>query len=380
MLDGKQVACRQFPPGKKGGPEWRAAKAWEEEQLQFALLRKEEQKERVQTLSDFEKLLAWGEEYLTHSQRIMSKQTYMEKRAVMRGFFAFCRSEGIADLENISSVHAYRFLSTLADKKGCKVANKTRKNLIAAWNWGVDFIAGFPHLLPPFRKVKPFPVEKGQRYVPPEEDVIKVLQQAQGQDLVFLLTLYFTGARRGEVFRLVWNDVSLEDGKIRLTDNKARTGEKRVRWLEMHPELIKALSWWKEARPCNVDNVFMQTHNNGAMGRPYRARLHFMHTLCRRAGVKPFGFHAIRHKAAAIAFVSKGLNAAQVLMGHYRATTTDIYVRSAGLYAPQGMILEALGNSSIGQAVGGLLEKGMPRKEDASEAFCNQNHVAGMIQ
>jgi hypothetical protein len=96
--------------------------------------------------------------------------------------------------------------------------------------------------------------------------------------------------------------------------------------------------------------------------------------------VKPFGFHAIRHKSAAIAFVSKGLNAAQVLMGHYRATTTDIYVRSAGLYAPQGMILEALGNSGIGQAIGGLLEREMPRKETASEAFCNQNHVTNMIQ
>jgi integrase len=380
VLDGKQVACRQFPPGKKGGPEWRAAKEWEEEQLKIALTRKEQEQESLQTLSALEKLLAWGEEYLAHAQRTMSRQTYVEKRTVMKGFFAFCRSEGIENLESVSKGKAYKFLSALADKKGGKVANKTRKNLIAAWNWGGDFVEGFPQTLPPFRKVKAFPVEKGQRYVPPEEDVIKVLQQARGQDLVFLLTMYFTGARRGEVFRLTWKDVSLNDGKIRLTDNKARTGEKRVRWLEMHPELVKALSWWKEARPCMVNNVFMQTHNDSSLGLPYRARLHFMDTLCRRAGVKPFGFHAIRHKSAAIAFVSKGLNAAQVLMGHYRATTTDIYVRSAGLYAPQGMILEALGNSGIGQAIGGLLEREMPRKAEAPEAFCNQNHVTNMAQ
>ena len=378
VVDGKQVACRQFPPGKKGGPEWRAAKEWEEEQLKIALAQKE--MERTATPSALEMLLAWGENYLAHAKRTMARQTCVEKQTVMKGFFAFCRMEGIEDLGNLTKARALKHLSTLADNKGGKVANKARKNLIAAWNWGVDFVEGFPQAVPPFRQVKPFPVEKRQRYVPPEEDVIKVLQEARGQDLVFLLTLYYTGARRGEVFRLAWDDVSLDEGKIRLTDNKARTGEKRVRWLDMHPELVKALSWWKEARPCKVDNVFMQTQSDSNKGQPYRARLHFMDTLCSRAGVKPFGFHAIRHKSAAIAFVSKGLNAAQILMGHARATTTDIYVRSAGLYAPQNMILEALGNSGIGQAIGGLLEREMPRQPESAEAFCNQNHVTKAVQ
>ena len=377
IVDGKQIACRMFPPGKKGGPEWRAAKEWEEEQLRIALAQKE--MERTATPSALEMLLAWGESYLAHAKRTMARQTCVEKQTVMKGFFAFCRSEGIEDLESLSKAKALKHLSCLADEKGGKVANKARKNLIAAWNWGVDFVEGFPQVVPPFRQVKPFPVEKGQRYVPPEEDMIKVMQEAHGQDLVFLLTLYYTGARRGEVFRLIWEDVNLDEGKIRLTDNKARTGEKRVRWLDMHPELIKALSWWKEARPCKVDNVFMQTQSDSNMGQPYRARLHFMDTLCRKAEVKPFGFHAIRHKSAAIAFVSKGLNAAQILMGHARATTTDIYVRSAGLYAPQDMILEALGNSGIGQAIGGLLEREMPRMAEPSEAFCNQNHVTNTV-
>ena len=85
-------------------------------------------------------------------------------------------------------------------------------------------------------------------------------------------------------------------------------------------------------------------------------------------------------KSAAITFMSQGLNAEQILMGHARATTTDIYVRSAGLYASQGMILEALGNSSIGQAIGGLLEREMPRKLRTSEAFCNQSRVTSTVQ
>ena len=37
VLDGRQSACKMFPPGKKFGPQWRAAKKWEEEQLAKAL-------------------------------------------------------------------------------------------------------------------------------------------------------------------------------------------------------------------------------------------------------------------------------------------------------------------------------------------------------
>jgi hypothetical protein len=105
-----------------------------------------------------------------------------------------------------------------------------------------------------------------------------------------------------------------------------------------------------------------------------------MGVLCSRAGVKPFGFHSLRHKSAAITFVFGGLRATQELMGHYRATTTDIYVRSAGLYADHGVIPDALGHSGIGKAVPGLLEKEMPREEQTPEAFCTQEHVHSVLQ
>lgn len=109
----------------------------------------------------------------------------------------------------------------------------------------------------------------------------------------------------------------------------------------------------------------MQTHCDGVLGEPFRQKRHFMHALCKRAGVKPFGLHALRHKSAAITFVTSGLNAAQVLMGHYRATTTDRYVRSAGLYTDHSAIMAALGGSGIGQAVGSLLENKFPHEHVA---------------
>lgn len=393
VINGRQIACRMFPPGKKGGPEWRAAKEWEEAKTQEA----RQAMEAPQTLTGLERLLAWGEAYLSHVERTMSRQTHVEKGTVMKAFFTFCRQEGINSPESVTGPGIYRYLAAVADARGANVANKHRKNLMAAWNWGVDFVDGFPQVVCPARKIRPFPADKKERYVPPEEDVIKVLNAAKGQDLVMLLAMYFTGGRRGEILGLSWEkDIRLDTGKIRLTDNKGGGGAKRSRWLDMHPELIKALMWWQDARPCKVDNVFMQIHCNEHLGKPFTQRRHFMEDLCARAGVKPFGFHAIRHKAAAITFVEGGLNAAQALMGHYRATTTDIYVRSAGLYANQDVILDALGKNRIGQTAATLMdnvttdeapqqlywlqrEKETPHEPVTHGAFCTPDPVHNTV-
>ncbi|MCL2458945.1 MAG: tyrosine-type recombinase/integrase, partial [Desulfobulbus sp.] len=157
-------------------------------------------------------------------------------------------------------------------------------------------------------------------------------------------------------------------------------GQQRERWLPMHPELARALAWWCDVRPARPANVFMQVQNDTATVEPFTKRLHFMRTLCALAGVKPFGFHAVRHTAASVVFVGGGLAAAQDLMSHQRATTTDIYVRAAGLYANQGAITDALGQSRIGQAAAGLLEKTMPQEMKAPEAFCTPDHVHDLVQ
>jgi integrase len=252
VLNGRQIACKMFPPGKKGGPEWRAAKQWEEEQTLLAQAGKK-------TLTGLERLLAWGDGYLDHVERTMGKSSFVEKTTHMQSFFGFCRENGINSPEEVTTGMAHAFISSIYEQKSAElvnppevvinwkrrkrggkkgepgsVANKYRKNLLAAWNWGVDFVEGFPKALwPPFAKVKEYPVEQQERYVPPEEDVIKVLRQAHGQDLVMLLTYYFTGGRKSELFRLSWErDIRFDIGRIRLTDRKGKDGKKRVRWYD----------------------------------------------------------------------------------------------------------------------------------------------------
>lgn len=76
------------------------------------------------------------------------------------------------------------------------------KNLLVAWNWGIESVDEFPQIFSPLELIKPFPATSNDRFVPPEVDVIKVFQQPTGQDLVMLLIYYYPGARKGVVFRL----------------------------------------------------------------------------------------------------------------------------------------------------------------------------------
>ena len=376
VINGRQVDSKVFPAGRMKGPEWTEARNWEVQRKKELLAAQVQSK----TLSGCELFLAWGERYLAFAERTMSRSTSIEKKTVMKDFFRYCREEGICSLEAVSKPMLMQWLLDVSEERGPDRANRYRKNLLAAWHWGINALEGFPQEQPLLERIKPFPVDVGERYVPPEEDVIKVLNEAHGQDLVMLLTYYYTGARRGEVFRLTWADVNLTDARMRLVDHKAGGGRQRVRWLAMHPELVRALAWWRDARPLQVENVFMQLQNEAALGQPFKQRNKLMPLLCARAGVRPFGFHALRHKAASIAFEAGGLNAAQMLMGHSRATTTDRYVRSVGLYSRQDVITDALGGNGIGLAAEELLEKEMPQEVMTPGANCKRSIVNGMLQ
>ena len=132
-----------------------------------------------------------------------------------------------------------------------------------------------------------------------------------------LLTYFYTGAQRGEVFRLTWDDVCFETRKIRLVDHKGRGGAQRSRWVPMHDELAnKALSWWRDERPCAVDNVFMgSTPKTGAI--PFNGQFfrqvserfpsHFSSTKRAHAGGSFRSCESHTHAAGSTSFFGESL-------------------------------------------------------------------------
>jgi integrase len=73
-----------------------------------------------------------------------------------------------------------------------------------------------------------------------------------------------------------------------------------------------------------VDHVFVSKRGK----KPLVDNRRWLYRLCEQAGVKPFGYHGIRHLAASVAIAdgSVGLFDVQQLLRHKSATTTQRYI------------------------------------------------------
>jgi integrase len=71
---------------------------------------------------------------------------------------------------------------------------------------------------------------------------------------------------------------------------------------------------------------------------PYEDRKKFMKTLCKKAGVKYFRFHALRHSGTSIMDNDNvPMGAIQEILGHENRTTTEIYLHSLSGTAQKAM-------------------------------------------
>ena len=240
-------------------------------------------------------------------------KTYTGKRKAFQALFAATAGSGkkripILDPHApVTTLTPGKVLAAFQEsykKRTGNAVNKDRKNLVAAWHWGMKYL-GMSGPNPCM--VETFPEERSPRYVPPMEDFFKVLAVADEQDKVMLLTFLHTGARRSEVFRLLWKDVDFEYGRIRLYTRKRKDGTLEYDWLPMPKELQDTLLRWREHRTFpEHENVFVCDETGGfcteQYGKPYKERMHFMTSLCEQAGVTPFGYHGIRHLTASTLF------------------------------------------------------------------------------
>ena len=65
--------------------------------------------------------------------------------------------------------------------------------------------------------------------------------------------------------------------------------------------------------------------------KPYKDRKRMMESLCKKADVKYFRFHALRHAGASL-MDSAGVNTGDIqrILGHENRSTTEIYLHSIG--------------------------------------------------
>ncbi len=282
-------------------------------------------------------LLDWATEYLEYCKSRFVDKVFKEKHTVFKRFFKFISPDILPHELTLGIV--LRFLQVQNNKRSGCAANRDRKNLVAAWNWGIKYI-GLPSKNPCL--VDKFPENRSPRYVPPESDFWKVFHVAESkQDQILLLAYFQLAARKQELFNLRWEDVDFEVKRIRIYTRKRKDGSLEFDWLPILDELFSLLV---ELHDQSVSDWVFPDPKTGL---PYIARFQWMRRLCEKAGVKRFGTHGIRHLSSSIlANGNVPMVDIQTILRHKNLSTTERYIKRINSLRPSLGLLAHRGKQS----------------------------------
>jgi len=244
---------------------------------------------------------------------------------------AWVRMWGNLNVSQITKSVLKTYLVRVSNKSK-KTANRYLRNLRALFNFGMN--EGLIHTNPT-TGLRFFPIEKSVKYIPPREDVVKILLAAEPDVRDYLYCLVETMGRMTEVNQLKWDDVNFEKRFVLLHTRKKRGGHLSPRAVSMTNKLFEVLSRRYQKRDPSKPWVFWHTYWSSKNGEkkegPYQDRKRLMRSLCKKAGVKYFRYHALRHFGASILDdANVGIGAIQRILGHENRTTTEIYLHSLG--------------------------------------------------
>ena len=211
-------------------------------------------------------------------------------------------------------------------------ANQELKSLRSLFNFGIKKrVVGTN----PTDGIDFLPVENRVKYVPPPNDIDRVLAVADQDTRDYLIMIRDTVARMSEINRLTWEDVSLRDRYLVLYTRKRKGGHLTPRKVPMTQRLHEILSRRYSQRDSAKPWVFWHAYTSSKTGEkcegPYKERKRIMKTLCQRAGVRYFRFHGLRHSGASVMEKNNvPIGSIQRILGHSSRRTTEIYLHSVG--------------------------------------------------
>jgi integrase len=233
-------------------------------------------------------------------------------------------------LKAIGNLPLRRFNTALVEQlqtdiinKGLKPAtnNKTLNILKHMFSKAVDWEMVEDVVLKRIRKVKPIKDESKRLRYASQDECQTLIKSCESHLRPIVITALNTGMRRGEILTLEWDKhIDLKHNLILL--DKTKNGKRR----EIPINTTLRVTLKNVVRRLDIPYIFYDP----ATGKPYKDVKRSFKTACRRAKIKDFRFHDLRHTFAShLIMAGVDLTTAKELLGHKDIKMTLRYAHLA---------------------------------------------------
>jgi integrase len=222
----------------------------------------------------------------------------------------------------------------------------------------------------PARGVARFQEYRRERYLTPDEisrlaKVLATHPERASANAVRLLLL--TGARRGEILGMRWDELDLDSGVW--IKPASRTKQRALHRVPLSPAAIEILREIKTAAEAKISaakkrgrivpqSQFVFPSGDEPDAGPIREIKKFWSSVCRKSGIKA-RLHDLRHTNASI-LASAGMSLPLIgaLLGHSNAATTQRYahLQNQPLRAATGMVADKIAEYAAMPAKGEVVQ------------------------
>ena len=222
------------------------------------------------------------QEYLESQRNLLAESYLYSQKIHLRHFTKHLGTLADTPCDRVGQKHLEEFLRARLAIRDPNTVARERVTLVQFYKWVAtrEFLASYvppatklPVVKcgadrPPFRTIEEINriIKRGGLgemeildlweclYLSPEEiaSLLATVRSRAGEDFSFLLHAIpaYTGMRRGEVLRLRWLDVDLDEDYLCARSRKQSRSRREVtRRIDLHPELKDILLDWRQTRP-----------------------------------------------------------------------------------------------------------------------------------
>ncbi len=252
--------------------------------------------------------------YLRVAERSLAEVSLKKRKAAFRRFLDHVGNVPVAAIT--TDMIANHLLTRPTNSQ----FNKERTELMCLFRW-----AHRRFLIPtnPVLLVDKVSWSSPKKVIPTPQEMARILLAA-GRHRPFVLVLFHTLGRIGEIFRLKWTDINFERKEFCLWTRKRSGGNWACDWLPMNEDLEKVLrDLWKKR---TQDEWVFLSHRTGTR---FVDRYDMFRRICTRAGVLRYSYHTIRHFVASFLYdkMKRPISEISKLLRHTNVQTTERYLQ-----------------------------------------------------